>query len=82
MWAFYLETTGLTLESVDDLFRRDDEPVCSCKFGLPWLIVEKIAITAEKVGRDRATSVEVAVRSGIAREKESAGCTEEVDIKG
>ena len=68
VWAFYPETAGLTLESVDDLFRRDDEPAGSRKFGLQWPIVERAAATVE---RDRAVGVEGAVRSGMAREKES-----------
>ena len=28
-WAFYPETAGLTLESVDSLFGKDDEPAGS-----------------------------------------------------
>ena len=79
MWAFYPETAGLTLESVDDLFRRDDEPAGSRKFGLQWSIVEKAAATVERVKRDRAAGVESAVRSNMGREKES---TEEVESKG
>ncbi|KAG8214247.1 putative sugar transporter STL1 [Butyriboletus roseoflavus] len=82
VWAFYPETAGLTLESVDDLFRRDDEPAGSRKVGLQWSIVEKAAATVERVRRDRSSGVEGAVRSGMAREKESVECTVEVEAKG
>ncbi|KAH0828152.1 putative sugar transporter [Lanmaoa asiatica] len=76
VWAFYPETAGLTLESVDDLFRRDDKPAGSHKFGLQWSIVGKAADTVERVKRDRATGVEGAVQSGMAREKDSVDSTE------
>ena len=81
VWAFYPKTAGLTLESVDDLFRRDDEPAGSRKFGLQSSIVEKAAATVERVKRSRAAGVEDAVRSGMGRERESVECTEEVEVK-
>ena len=70
------------LESVDDLFRRDDEPASSCKFELQWSIVQKAAATVERVKSDRAAGVEGAVRSGIGQERESVECTEQVEVKG
>ncbi|KAH0825910.1 putative sugar transporter [Lanmaoa asiatica] len=76
VWAFYPETAGLTLESVDDLFRRDDKPAGSHKFGLQWSIVGKAADTIERVKRDRATGVEGAVQPGMAREKDFVDSTE------
>ena len=71
MWALYPETAGLTLESVDDLFRRDDEPAGSRNFRLQWSIVKKAAAAVERVKKDRATGVQVAVQSDMVREKES-----------
>lgn len=79
VWAFYPETAGLTLESVDDLFRRDEKPAGSRKFGLQWSIVGKAAATVERVKKDRVAGLEGAVQSGTIREKqsvESAGVVE------
>lgn len=78
IWAFYPETAGLTLESVDELFRRDDKPAGSRKFGLQWSIVAKAAATVEKVKRDRAAGIEGVVQSGpgVGRGKESVESTE------
>ena len=64
VWAFYSETAGLTLESVDDMTRRDDEPTGSRKFGLQWPIIEKVAASVERVKRGRAAGVESAGRDG------------------
>ena len=50
-------------------------------FGLQWSIVEKAAATVERIKRDRAASVEGGVRSGMARDKESVECTEEIEVK-
>ena len=82
VWAFYPETAGLTLDSIDGVFRRDDEPAGSRNFGSQWSIVEKAAASVERVKRDRVAGVEGAVRSGMVRGKESVKCTEEVEVKG
>lgn len=81
VWAVYPETAGLTLESVDSLFRRDDdsEPAGShnLKCKLQWSIVGKAAATVEKVKRARAAGV--AVQSGLDREKKNSVDSTQVD---
>lgn len=83
VWAFYPETAGLTLESVDDLFRRAEKPDAdgSRKFELQWSIVGKAAATVERAKRDRIAGVEGAVQSRMAREKESTDSMEVVEAK-
>lgn len=83
VWAFYPETAGLTLESVDDLFRRDDSetPAGTHKSRLQWSVVSKAAATVERVKKDRAAGVEGGVQSGLAREKNSVDSTEVVEAK-
>ncbi|KAF8436605.1 major facilitator superfamily domain-containing protein [Boletus edulis BED1] len=85
VWAFYPETAGLTLESVDDIFRRDDEPADSrtmTTFGLQWSIVGKAAAAVKRVKRNRTAGVEGAVQSGImTRKKESDDGVESGEAK-
>jgi len=73
VWALYPETAGLTLESVDDLFRRDGKPAGSRGSGLQWSIVGKAAAAVERVKRDGAVGVDAegVVRSGLELEKRS-----------
>ena len=64
VWAFYPKMAGLTLESVDDMTRRDGEPTGSRKFGLQLSIIEKAAATVGRVKKGRAAGVESAGRDG------------------
>ncbi|KAF8134252.1 general substrate transporter [Boletus edulis] len=85
VWAFYPETAGLTLESIDDIFRRENEPsTTTSKFGLQWSVVGKAAAAVEKAKRDRAAGVRddavLQSDSGVAREKESV--TDSTEVSG
>ncbi|KAG9309221.1 general substrate transporter [Chiua virens] len=81
VWAFYPETAGLTLESVDDLFRRDGEPTGSNKFQLQWSIVGKAAAAVDRVKKERAGDVDGVVQRSMAREKVSVDGTEVIEAK-